>query len=276
MIKIINPSGLGNRIKGTVSALRIAEKIKDTVHNLDYPNDEIFTFEQTQYNTKQEVTVCQTWELEIFPEDIDVLKTKKSFLSVCGEGGVHFLKQNSIDFQYFNISDSIVNEYLKYFNKIKFNSNLVEDVNNFCANNNISECVGVHIRTWGDDQYRRDNLFNAKDYIEEMSKHDKKFFVCVDDDSVLKIFFDYFGERIISPPKNNLKNKHIRYSENYSEALYSAAFDLLCYSNCNNYIGTYQSTFSEVAWWLSGAKKKINIPIPKFVSHHRDNYENNT
>jgi hypothetical protein len=276
MIRIINPSGLGNRIKGTVSALRIADNIKDTVHNYDYPNDEIFTFEQTEHKTKEEVTICQTWQLEIFDDDSDNLKNKNIFLSVCGEGGIHFLNEGSIDFQYFNISDKMILEYLKYFNKIKFNSELLQQSNKFCSDNDIENCIGVHIRTWGDDLYRNNKLFDIQDYILEMNKYENNFFVCADDDSVIQKLISIYGDRIVTASNFNINNKHIRYSEKYHEALYAATLDLLCYSECKCYIGTYQSTFSEVAWWLSGAKKSITIPVPKFVKYYRDNYENNT
>ena len=33
-------------------------------------------------------------------------------------------------------------------------------------------------------------------------------------------------------------------------------------SKCNTIIGTYASTFAEVAWWLGQCKSKVIIPEP--------------
>lgn len=46
--------------------------------------------------------------------------------------------------------------------------------------------------------------------------------------------------------------------ENYCEEI-----ELLILSKCSTIIGTYDSTFDEVAWWMSGCKSKVIIPTPK-------------
>jgi len=37
---------------------------------------------------------------------------------------------------------------------------------------------------------------------------------------------------------------------------------LLILSKCATIVGTYASSFDEVAWWMSGCKSKVIIPTP--------------
>jgi hypothetical protein len=50
-----------------------------------------------------------------------------------------------------------------------------------------------------------------------------------------------------------------------------AFIELLILSKCSTIIGTYDSTFDEVAWWLSECKSKVIIPTPK---NFDQNYHN--
>lgn len=40
---------------------------------------------------------------------------------------------------------------------------------------------------------------------------------------------------------------------------------MLILSRCQALIGTYQSSFSEVAWWLGGTQQAVTIPTPPIV-----------
>ena len=41
-----------------------------------------------------------------------------------------------------------------------------------------------------------------------------------------------------------------------------AFIELLILSKCATIIGTYDSTFDEVAWWMGGCRSKVIIPKP--------------
>lgn len=47
--------------------------------------------------------------------------------------------------------------------------------------------------------------------------------------------------------------------------------DCLLLSKCETIIGTWASTFSEVAWWLGRCKSTVIIPKPKTVTSQDEN-----
>ena len=50
-----------------------------------------------------------------------------------------------------------------------------------------------------------------------------------------------------------------------------AFIELLLLSKCDKIIGTYASSFDEVAWWMSGCKSKVIIPKPQKFDEHLHN-----
>jgi hypothetical protein len=51
-----------------------------------------------------------------------------------------------------------------------------------------------------------------------------------------------------------------------------AFIELLILSKCATIIGTYASSFDELAWWMSGCKSKVIIPKPINCEQELNNF----
>jgi hypothetical protein len=46
---------------------------------------------------------------------------------------------------------------------------------------------------------------------------------------------------------------------------FDSLVDMLLLARCHSIVGTYQSTFTECAWWLGGARQALQIPVPQAI-----------
>jgi hypothetical protein len=108
------------------------------------------------------------------------------------------------------------------------------------------EYVSVHVRD--NSQWRAANRGNdLNNFFEVLDKYptDEVFFLASCDENVSLSFRKRYGKRIIE-----LENKDVRSS-------IDAVTELFLLSRGKELIASYGSTFSEVAWWLSGADIKV-------------------
>ena len=117
----------------------------------------------------------------------------------------------------------------------------------------LAYSVGVHIR-------RTDNIEAiAHSPIEgfvsimrkEVAKDEKtEFFVATDSMEALSTLKGVFGEAVFFHSKGSVERSE-------PQAIVDAAIDLYCLARCRKLIGSYWSSFSEVAWQLGGIDKVI-------------------
>lgn len=275
MIIANNAGGLGNKIKNLVSCLKIAHRNRDFVKS-ELELDKYISFSQPWEKTKStKNTIINDWRLGLFKSEIgNCLKKQESFISFTKQEltyevsetnvDINFLFARSleqgIDFQYNNISDYIIDDYLYYFNLINFSSEIIKEVNQHY--NIFNNKVGVHLRSWQDDVSVHKLFYNIEIFIDEMKKHQEDFLLFTDSHEVENILTKEFGHRIIILQKFT-EQKHTNLNKN---ALGPAIIDLLLLSKCKKIIGTYQSTFSECAWWFSKCKSEMIIPKPLLLA----------
>lgn len=113
--------------------------------------------------------------------------------------------------------------------------------------------IGVHVRRT-DHQYSITYSPTEK-FIEYMNKEiDKdsnvKFFLATDDPSVEITLRKVFPNKIVSHCKKSL-------DRNNPTAIQDAVVDLYCLSNCRKLIGSYSSSFSDIASGINGIDKVI-------------------
>lgn len=258
MIIVANNSGIGNRIKNVVSALRKGHLHNDTVH-VNFDHKAIFQYAQCISTPQPTVETYTTWHLELLPEDAGkkILKTDKEFLLIHDKNQVFHLNHH-IDFQFDNIENDIKNEFLRYFDLIILNKNIIEFIEKTSQSFGISNCVGVHIRSWIDEPTRHALLHDTQIFIDEMHKHPaSNFYVCSDSQAVVDELLKEFPGRILYRPL--LHTRHITFEQS-SMASLDAIIDLLLLSRCKEIIGSYESTFTECAWWLGRCKQPVTIP----------------
>jgi len=264
MILIDNLWGLGNQIKNLVSALRLADISKDAI-SITQPHEHIFTFNNI-YPAREEIRKYSTWMLDrhCAEEDFNMLKVYREFVIAC-DG--FFYMHHALDFQFNNIKDEVIDEYKKYFKRIIFAPEILDAVKQFTASH--PKFIGVHIRTWRDDHWRKKHLHDLDLFKRFMDQYqDIPFFLSTDDIEVIQDLELSYPGRILFYPKE-LVPKHTSHDQNPKLAI-EAIIEILLLSKSIEIIGTYESTFTECAWWLAEGRPTIHIPIPPSIAHYQD------
>lgn len=244
--------GLSNRIKTIISYLRLYEEIHTVVEADSYIFPEIKL-------ANESINPITDWRLYVFPEEEQYIE-----------------KYKTIDFLYEKTPQYFIDLYTKIFQSLKINTDIVNYVNDFTEQWN-SDILGVHIRTWHSD-YSRNTWHSNSLFEKEIDKFpsDKKIFLCSDNPQTIEYFKNKYSERIITYPQR-LHEKplgSINIFDQYQNDVQLVAdgfIDCLLLSKCNTIIGTFCSTFTEVAWWFSGCKAKVIIPEPlNYDSNYND------
>lgn len=116
-----------------------------------------------------------------------------------------------------------------------------------------SHTVGVHVRrTDNKDSLRLSPLesFTSKMRLHLAEDNAARFFVCSDDASVKSFLVREFGEEMISTPSGSLSRDSL-------DGMKQAAVELFALSRTSYIIGSYYSSFSEMASYLGGIKLEV-------------------
>ena len=117
----------------------------------------------------------------------------------------------------------------------------------------LKRSVGVHVRRT--DNAKATDHSPLSGFIDAMreerrGEHATDFFVATDSPETYRELQDVFGESVFCHPKVSLSRGDPR-------AIIDAAIDLYCLAECRKLIGSYWSSFSEVAWQIRGIEKTI-------------------
>ena len=177
----------------------------------------------------------------------------------------------TIDLMYEKTPQYFVDKYLNLLRKLEINPDILDYVNDFTES--WDDMVGVHIRSW----YCPKRVFHDNSIFEsEIDKlaEDKKFFFCSDNSDVYKHFVDRYPDRVILYDRQIFNDPKLAESGHHDDIqLTTDAFiELLILSKCATIIGTYASSFDELAWWMSGCKSKVIIPKPINCEQELNNF----
>lgn len=171
-----------------------------------------------------------------------------------------FLREqsNSIDFRYTNIPQNIRGIYLDVISKFKIKSTILEWVD-LLSKELGQEVLGVHIRTWktfGDLSDNRSSEFRYSYYLSNLellintinkSPYDKVL-ICTDNQEEVNNIIPHLNKEIYwyrkNPELTDLENDFC---------------ELLLLSKSESFIGSNNSTFSELVWWYGGCEENIDI-----------------
>lgn len=263
-----NPGGIANRIKCLVSLWRLADKYNKKVSLYWIRNHTCGAEFNKLFENKVEVVSKE--ELEDDEQGIYRVFQTWRFLTLKDEVPDNFAevhpnkRRNNIDLEFHRIPLDVRKSILFYLHQLKPTKVITSIVDKFVSENGVKNLVGVHIRRddfvmKGNDEktdVSSDDKFIDKMYevlIEDMTT---KFLLCTDSQETQDKFKEEFGDRIIIYPK---KNRDRTTTLNTQQGL----VDLLLLSKTKHIIGTYHSTFNEVAWWLGDCKAKVDIIVDK-------------
>ena len=266
MTTIIIPENfcqLCNILKNFLSCMRIKNYVNGKC--MIYNNDlliQLFDFPDTIFfnnyiNDKNDIIITRSeWRFTIFDTDINIDKVINNKFSLMFQDFKDhmFLKNyqnNSIDFLYNpELFNSIYEDYSNIFNNLIIKQNIIDKVNNFyntyCNDNTIS----VHLRSWVDcnDRKKYFNINNFYNKIDEFNNGINTFYVTSDN---INICYDI---------KKKYGNNIIIYESNNDLSVINAFINLLLLSKNKILIGTYLSTFTELAYIINyNINKKIYI-----------------
>lgn len=239
--------GLSNRIKTMMNAVSLYEKIYTEVEADSYifPSIEL---------AEESINPIIDWRLKVLPEEEEYIDEYKS-----------------IDMMYEKTPQYFIDKYLNCVDKLTINPDILAYIDDFISDWG-DDVLGVHIRTWYSDGPR--SLWHSNSIFEEEIEkfpNDKKIFLCSDNPETIKYFSKKYKERIITHPQKlhdsvlGQINPYDQY-QNDIQLIADGFIDCLLLSKCDTIIGTWFSTFTEVAWWFGRCKPKIIIPNPLNVS----------
>ena len=275
-----NGGGIGNRIKGLISILRLSKELdrkpllywpKNVLMGCDFK--ELFDFNVEEINDEELNRIKEEEDFDFYRDWLDNIYVKNDYLIIqCwrflmkkGEIRKKFakvyptMKGNNIDFEFERIPLGIAGNIVKDLRKLKPSKEIMERVEKFDEEEKVNEMIGIHLRRTdfnkspdGRGNISTDDLFVER--IEEIIKKNpkQKFFVCTDSPETEKDLKEKFGESIVVFPKTN-------WIMSSKEASKDSLTDLLLLSKTKKILGTYLSTFTEIAWWLGGCKAKVEI-----------------
>ena len=295
----MSPGGISNRIKTLISCMRLADKFngefllywpKTWACNIEFEN--LFQNNIKQISKKELKKILKSKNFKYYKDDENILNSlKKKFSIFSGwrlillknEMSRDFLNKQSIDFEFEKIPLKIQEEFVKYFNELKPILKIEKKINSFSKKNNLKKCIGIHIR--------RGDFLNSKEGLEKVSSDEKfikkieeilkknskeKFFLSTDSKEIEEKLKKLFPKNILTYSKSNFKREDKEFIQN-------GLIDLYLLSKTKYILGTYLSTFNELAWWLGKCRKKVEIMatekekiiIAKNRKKHKQNLLNN-
>lgn len=248
-----NGAGFSNRVKCIVSAMRMSDDVEVQWRKSLFPAHGIVDTKLTDFfvnlkecTSTEGKTVRTTWRYEVFEED-GIPEGFSRDLEARGRAALGSLnppqhpKGINIDWAYHDTPENVKADYLKQYNKLEINPDVLQAVDDFTT----SEYVSVHLRAWERGSNRK-KLFSLDKYVKLMREYDSKFFVASDTPEVIKQLKDIFGE-----------DRILQYTPVGKP--YDLFVDQLLISKGSAIIGTPWSSFTEVAWWFSGCTKEFRL-----------------
>lgn len=199
----------------------------------------------TSFPTRIEFKERGYWRLYIEPKEIPI-----SFNIKRNE-----LVFPSIDFRFEDIPAPIIMKYRHFFDKLKPSKVVQERINEAVI---CEKDICLHVRNSTENNDAA-NVPLITSFFEIIKKYptNTHFFLSAMDAGISKQFYEMFGNQIIELP-----------NKNYSSMI-DAVADMYLLGVGKELIVSSGSTFSEVAWWLGGAKQKIiDVPISYRQGHN--------
>lgn len=252
-ITAICTEGLGNRMKVIYSSIRQADYVDVYwTSNMTFKYGRLNEYFPDLIETKSTSgRIQKSWRLITLEGDVpegfsnknELLRKYTSFKHV-GKGITH---GKFIDFEYNRIPQKVRDEYCNIIQSVRISDNILEEVDKYVSANGFDEeTVSAHIRTFYDSKQHQ-QIFSWEKYVEKLLPYKgRKIFVATDDKKIINSIKEIMGESsVITRKQSNFK--------------YDPLIDMLILSKNNWMVGSPWSTFTELSWWLGGAKAHIDI-----------------
>lgn len=256
IISIISIGGLCNRMRAMAGAIKLAKEwnahilfVWVAMPDMNAPFKKLFRdFPYPVYDVKGNRSIFRVLDLVkkiwagVIIDDNLVYKNFKG-----NDRGVEYLKniggRNLLIQTCENITDS------KDFSMFIPSQEVVKLLDKRVDNNT----VGVHIRrtdSVNSIKFSPTSLFIEKLQEEVNANQDVRFYLATDDKNEESLLKSHFGERIITYEKRSL-------DRNNPDGIIDAMVDLSNLSHCHHLLGSYFSSFSEIAADWGKIERKV-------------------
>jgi len=246
-VRVWYGAGLGNRLKCIVSNLRYYKPKHLNLYwqDTDWVSARFFDL----FKLEGPLSVTEYNDIEVirlasYPEPLGPYNSGTSL--IVAENEFPDKKFRPIDGEYNNIPSEIIQKYRPWFNMFKPSDKVQARINEVKLPKNA---VAVQVRNAPDWQ----NYFSGNEpsevFFELMDKYPKEtvFYLSAMSKEAAEPFYQRYGNRVIELPN---KDYH---------SMIDATADMFILGSTNEAIYSVGSTFSEVGWWLGGAKAKVSV-----------------
>lgn len=161
----------------------------------------------------------------------------------------------SIDLEYHRIPERLRRLYAPHFAALSPLPAIRDRVEELAAGL-PADAVGVHVRR-GDFRRPGRPAQNDQQFFAAMDavlgeRPGARFLLATDSEETERLFVERYRAGVVRHPKQTR-------ARDCARAIRDALVDLLLLARCSHLIGTYSSTFSEVAWWLGGCRARVTM-----------------
>ena len=284
MIVSSNTGGLANRLKCWISSYRLSQELntsykvewkvlkkQDNVdHYLNCKFDKLFE-NSNEYLNNEKLDKIIKYDKPFFYLTLNdrLIIQECNYIDNYDSKGLKYTNkmQNPIDHNYLNIPKKIRESLIDSFKIIKLDKYIEDNIINYVNNNFLNRnIISIHIRNWSRNNEESRNKIVKNNYLtfeEEMLKYlDCFYYLSTDSEFIL----DYFTNK--SKVKNRIliynRKSKLDISREIELGIQEDLIELYLlsktkYNNKNFIIGSLNSTFTEVAWYLGECSDNIKI-----------------
>jgi len=263
-IHVTYEGGIGNTLKGFISAFGISNdvKIECNPHTLLGNYDSVF--ESDLIGTSENRRKFSSCRFLILKEEEDIQNDLPNEYSNYNEIDLNdktlwdfFSKKVMIDWHFDKtlICDKVFNRIQSHIEKLRWNSTILNEVNSFIQNMRFP-ALAVSIRTWKANH--PGDYGCARPYHANIYKNAIKN-VLDDHSDIQNIFVSYDNLNAEVDYKDFLQNYNVLLYKkpDYINELQNAIINILILSKCQYYVCNRHSTFAELVFWFSKCSQKV-------------------
>lgn len=261
--------GISNKIKCLISSINLANKTgrelmlywkKEPACNCNF--SDLFENKIKEISEGELRKIIKSGDYEFYRENLKHPGDKKKFIILNTSRFLGFSKED-LQLKFGKIPLEIQEQISKYLKNLKFKKGILKTVENFSKKEFTKDMVGLHMRK-GDFKTIKNKIgFVSSDqrFIEEItnlisSNKKIKFFLSTEDKPTEEMLKNAFNGKVITYPKKTLKREE-------EGAVKEALIELLLLSRCYIILGSFGSSFTEMAWFFGNYKPMVKIVIEK-------------
>jgi hypothetical protein len=243
--------GLGNRLKALLSAMRIANETQNSF-SLYWPVTDVVPcrfedlFElQVEKEDEPGMGMCYcSWRLWVNNPELPA-GWARAYPSADVNG-------RAIDLEYDRIPAAMRTVYIQQLARLRPHGDIVRRAKESA----VGPFVAVHIRG-GDDWEAFGRSIPLEHFFRAMDQFpaNTRFFVSCHVRGTVEGMLERYPNRIIHQVDKVYSGQSIR-------RMQDALVDLMCLSTGTELIGTFGSTFTEMAWWFGACRQRVTIVEP--------------